>query len=633
MRNLEDHRRAGVGRAFTLLEVIVAIAAVALIGLGLARVFSATGDTVRAGRRISNFNEYAAMLERIMREDFRRMSREGYLVIGHELTEEPVRRFRDDRFSRRRRIDQIMFFASGEYHTQRAPLHPSRVAGGSTARIWYGHGLRQFSPDQGDPPAVPRVNDTNAVDDVDIDGAPYFGEPALGTGTGPNEYAVDWILLRSVAVLVQPKTIAPPRPNTITFPTSDQWEDNDIQVDLQPAQSSLFRNLARGTPATLPGLDQIARPFDGQVYRPLVSSGLVDLITTDLSEIRAIILDAQGIASNNPAKVFDPEEDSDGLFGDFYEWRSLHDPNLTEDRSVPYAFQPDPTPDGNRACLAMKNWMLQGLPAEPRVNDSTNRQPDRAPGLDTGIGGRMRCELVPPDYLGSLANNGAVYINNEDYRRTDQYMLSAHNFAPACTEFIVEWSFGEVYKTDTDPSSLGRTPDPFLSGLDDPRAGQLIWHGLKRYADLDFRDGAQESREDQIAAPYLGYDETTSIGNADDPIDAHYQLIPLSNGKVERRILPARVIHEPVNSQGEPDPQDGEPFYSIFGYVDPTFEGPLKREDITRVQDWDKQFRPDTIPCPWPRLIRVTMTLADPADPEFEQTYQFIFEVPERSVY
>ena len=51
-------------KGFTLVEVLIAVGAVSLIAIGLARVFSATGETVRAGRRLSNLNEYASLIER-----------------------------------------------------------------------------------------------------------------------------------------------------------------------------------------------------------------------------------------------------------------------------------------------------------------------------------------------------------------------------------------------------------------------------------------------------------------------------------------------------------------------------------------------------------------------------------------
>ncbi len=615
-------------RGFTLLEMLVALGAVALISIGLARIFGATGDTLRAGRRLSLFNDASRAIERTLREDFSRMTRDGFLVISHELTERNIARFPNDRNARKRRVDQIMFFQHGRFQTHRTPLYPGRIATGSQARIWIGHGLRQE-------PGTPRIS-VPALDDINRDGgtsasgarqdtAPWFGE------AGPNRYASDWILARHIAVLAQPKTTPPPRPSSLLFPTMDQWPDRDIQIDLAPAVSSLFRNLARGTPDMLPSGAQIARPGEASVARPQLSSGIPDVVSTDLSEIRSIVLDAQAIDTSNRGREFDPALDNNT---DVYERREP-DGRVIE-VTVPYAFQPDTTADGSRACFAMKQWMLQGLPAEPRTQtrryapDPPNPQPTDSP----QFGGRMRCEPLPPDLLGTLANNGQVYIQDQEYRRADQAMLASSVFATACTEFIVEWSFGETYKSDTDPSTPGDTPDPFLNGAGDPRADQLIWHGLPRFSELDFVDGT-DPQADRIAGPYFGKRGTNMpVGvPANVPIDEHRVPVLLTNRQYEPGDWPVapQVIHEPVDDRGRPDPIDGEPFYSIFGYVDPSFPGPINPANVVTAADQLRLYRPDTIPCPWPRLIRITMTLADPADPTFEQTYQFIFEVPAAS--
>src|SRR5690606_13906534 len=60
------------------------------------------------------------------------------------------------------------------------------------------------------------------------------------------------------------------------------------------------------------------------------------------------------------------------------------------------------------------------------------------------MGLRMRCELAPPNLLG-LNAAGLPDSTNwtfRDERRMDQLMLTASNFVPHCTEFMVEWSFG-----------------------------------------------------------------------------------------------------------------------------------------------------------------------------------------------
>jgi len=37
---------------------------------------------------------------------------------------------------------------------------------------------------------------------------------------------------------------------------------------------------------------------------------------------------------------------------------------------------------------------------------------------------------------------------------------------------------------------------------------------------------------------------------------------------------------------------------------------------------------PETLPWKWPKLLRVTVTIADPIDPSFERTFQFIYDLP-----
>lgn len=644
-------RRAGRASAasrpgFTLLEVIVAVGAVALIGLGLARIFGATSETLRAGRRITRINDAARIIEGTMRDDFSRMSRDGCLVIAHELTANPVQRSVDDRSARRRRIDQILFFENGRFQTQRAPLYQGRVASGAQARIYYGHGLRQ---EPGTPSrAIPAIDDPNR-DGVNspsgsaCDTAPWFGQP------GVNRFAADWILARHLTVMTQPRTNPPPRPNNLIFPTREQWPDNDIQIDLSPAASSLFRNMARGTPDNLPALNQIARPFDTAPARPNFASGLIDIATTDLGEIRAIVLDAQGIDNTNQPIIFDDQWPSNsntfGSRADIIADSDYDGDNVEDGPPAPYAFKPDRTVDGSEACFAMKQWMLQLLPAEPRAQSRTVQPPDPPqpqPSQSPDFGGRIRVEPQPPDLLGTQSNNGAVYVQNEDYRRTDQAMLASSAFAVGCTEFIVEWSFGRTYLADIDPTTLGDTPDPFLTSANDPRANQVIWHGLERLSETDFNSGLDD-QNDRIAGPYFGKfdnNEPPFVPN-DVPIDLHTVTVPLSSGGRETWGVSPAVVHEPVDNNGFPEefaPDRGEPFYSIFGFVDPTYPGPIKAEDAVdynpvnnRPRPDPRRFRPSTIPCAWPKLIRVTMTLADPADPSYEQTFQFIFEVPQNS--
>src|SRR5690606_34179786 len=119
---------------FTLVELLVAVGAVALIAVGLAAVFGSVGDTVTGGRSVSGFTAYASLLERQLRDDIAKMSRDGFLVIvnqeaegGAEIELYPGQpQARGGRVlshqQRPRRIDEMLFFRTGEFVSGREPL-------------------------------------------------------------------------------------------------------------------------------------------------------------------------------------------------------------------------------------------------------------------------------------------------------------------------------------------------------------------------------------------------------------------------------------------------------------------------------------------------------------------------------
>jgi len=143
-------------RGFTLLEMLIVVGLVALLSVGIAGVFGTVGETISRGRRVSELNRSAAQMERVMRADFNRMSREGFLVIRNEYANrgQPVSLFDPSLYEgepspRPRRIDEIMFFArndTGQFETARVPMHPDMIASSDSARIYYGHGKKRIRP-------------------------------------------------------------------------------------------------------------------------------------------------------------------------------------------------------------------------------------------------------------------------------------------------------------------------------------------------------------------------------------------------------------------------------------------------------------------------------------------------------
>lgn len=685
-------RRATNGRArrfcarcdsgFTLVEMLVAVAAVGLISVGLAQLFKRTGDTLKIGRKVAALNEVAGVMERTMREDFQRMSREGFLVIKHRyavagsdtqkvkiaLTKDELPNDLDSSANtpgRVRRVDEVVFFTKGTAATARDPVYPGVVATGTAARIYYGHGLQQTRDFAGNPAAyTPEADDTN--DDTFPARAPSFGQD------GPNKYAADWILLRHQTALIPPRlTASANRPIGVTTgPTNGRWADSRVQIGLQPAAADVFRYVAAGlplnsNPAVVPNVSQTVRgAVDSSVRLPKFGSGIIDIAATDLTSIRARVLNAQYLGQTNLASmnaITEPVPGGAGTraapfalqrltFGtspDPYELLEALRPGeavtypIQDPRQInlPYTDKQPVTPTVSR----MKRWMMEAFPADPYPETEPQRER------------RMRCEAAPPDLIGTVS--GAPYTGNEEFRRSDQMMLSASNFIVGCTEFIVEWSFGATY-----PTTRGTNvpANPLLRG-------QLIWHGLPRLADLNhdgttapdeyvahpytsdepgLRTSANEFWVDQ-AQIYPAYNadlhpfEAFNAAGASVGVDVARFFRPNGLQKSPWHVFETALFHEPTTDSQNwryptVNPNDAQMtrLFSCFGYVDPTFayHPPATGVGSAGSSEHDRATRPDeptSVACPWPKLIRVTVSLVEPSDPLSEQTYQFIFRVPD----
>jgi hypothetical protein len=193
-------------------------------------------------------------------------------------------------------------------------------------------------------------------------------------------------------------------------------------------------------------------------------------------------------------------------------------------------------------------------------------------------------------------------------------MLSSSNFLPRCTEFIVEWSFGKTYPSD--PADIS-----YVAG----RAGEIIWHGMARWADGTPTNVADP---EAVAEPY-----TWDPNGGGNRLYRHRLRYRQVDGDVQD--APRYIIAQNIHGQqvGIPYlPLVGEPVASYFGYVDPSFNPDQDAPPGVTAPD-RKLISPNdaasaTLPWAWPRLVRVTLGLADPSDPTIEQRFQFVFEMP-----
>ncbi|MCC6970434.1 MAG: hypothetical protein IT434_09450 [Phycisphaerales bacterium] len=547
-RSAEADPRFGGRRAFTLLEAMVAIGAMALVSVGLAAIFSSVGKTITGGKRLSTLNTYAALVEQQMRRDFEAMSRDGYLMIRNQYTTDGTGNSAQKKevgvsllsveTPRPRRIDELMFFAKGAFSTAREATDPDFGAKSTEARIYYGHGTRL--PDNYPAFIKPGVADANARSSAS--NAVWIG---LGDPFGPNEYAGSWMLLRHVTLLARPESTAEMFPSRKVF----QWDpatarakvvlrDKVGQVGLHPAASSLFRVLAGRLPATSTSLsrDFFREEQNRPANRPLFTSGIVDLATTDLNEVRTIV-------------------------------SSVTVPPLTISQNASNFQVPNPPRLQNNVPLTQE-WMEEGWPA---YSDATAAPDTRTPPQFPGT--RLRYEPAATNYIGVLTSyNTPAKAGEGAYRRADQMMLTASNFVPNCSEFIVEWSFGDV----------------------DPDTNDILWHGIERLADTD-GDGVANDGDRALAVPYpLTYKKKTQ---------SYTNRYTKFDGTWATYSVPATLIY---NRNATPLSEVSQTAY--FGYLDPT--------------------KTDSAPWPWPKLIRVIFTLADPNDAGVQQTFQFLFETP-----
>lgn len=554
-------------RGFTLIEILVAVGAMALIAVGLASIFQTIGRTVSGGRRLNLLNARVALIEHQMRLDFASMTRDGFLAIRNQTTNTAgtgatalnVALNAEGAASRPRRIDEIVFFAKGQFESARDPLHPAYVATANAARIYYGHGLRQFptSPEYRQPePTNVNVNATR-----------------LGFN-GANRFAGDWTLLRHVTLLSTVETARQPLVPALGLdPVNNpahrlRMTDKYGQIALQPAALNIFRHLLGIYPSPQPG-SPTPITQNTQVIRtgyPMFASGIVDIATQSLSDIKLIITTARvDPVAVNPTS-WDANQGPDGVGGPLY------------------------TP-GKPALDRQKLWMDSAFPTQSdqvRGGETLKIGNFQIPGVPPGQ--RIRFEAGPTDYLSVLNNKntkGGSFAGGkleQAYRRADQLMLSSSNFLQGCTEFIVEWSFGDV----------------------DSNTNQVIWHGLERGIDTNPTLAGFEA---SAARPYP-YDSSGTFGStgASTPI-TNKGYIKL-DGSIETAgyQVPASLINH-----ADPVPPTAVVLTSYFGFLDPT--------------------RTDGAPWPWPTLIRVTVRMLDPGDASAEQTFQFVFDAPGNAAY
>lgn len=664
-------------QAFTLLELLAGIGAAVLITLALATLFASAGATVSVGQRVSKLNRIAASVEQQMRADFRAITREGALVIRHAyaydrpLFSEPgapeplaVPLYLDQPVAERRprRVDEITFFADGNFSTSRTPLSTLSNRSGTTARIYYGHGSLldlnspRLSAQQRELLEEPDFNFSvgagfNLHDDPEVMG--YLGQPG-----GVNELAAEWALLRHVTVLIPPSSNLVEIPGAFPGLTGNlagnlRLRDSSRQIGFQPAMPTLFRyaNALLGEAVDYAGEPVATLRHQGanaRSARMIAASGLIDIATMDLADAMAYVRSMHSGIGSGAFTLIGPYSNT---FAD--------DPmGVRPRRSAPGGGTPmlDSVDQQSALVANMQAWMRQLMPV-----DSDGEDARFGPSQLESLGGvRMRTAFSPPNLFReypnefqradrpndqlSLVNNNFIGSRSVGFRprtaSSDRVRAPSRPRSAACSEFIVEWSFGQIEHD-----------------IDSPRAGELIWYGSSSFQDNNnsgtFTPGtdfpfiniyrSDVSFDPDTVRP-LVIDNVTGqfLTDADNQQDRSPTLRAIENrtyaggtiqGQTRLRTLSEVLIH------GTDEPVLSGPIYAYFAPgADPTYDprqqGNFRTpQQIANIQN--PAFRAEaaalqpkeTMDWPWPKLIRITLTLADPEDPTFEQTYQFVFDL------
>lgn len=623
-------------RAFTLLEIMVAIAAGLLIVLAISSLFASAGATIGAGRRLSEFSRKGALIEQRIREDFRNLSRDGYMVIRHAVADDGpnpggmflpwrVPAFPDDPNPRLRRVDEIMFFTEGDFRTARAPLAPGFVAEGNVARVYYGHGaIADFAADEAlfIPEYDMGLAGGSANLQVDLG---LLGEPGR-----PNEFAEDWILIRYQTVLVQPRSADQSLPTAFLEPF-DRYDrsdpddrvvillgDGDRQIAFQPALSSIFRHVNYATGQGTDTTDMLREQSEYDRGRYLVvQSILFDIATTDLREIRGRVMTMHDGQDFGPDYVPPPDPRVDPLDGrrntailpvpPFW-LESPQDLTAYPPKGyTPYLHAPRiiSNPTGERANLLFNGihaWMRNGMPTDGGTASLGQDRGDDIDELEQLYSIRMHVEPSPPELLTVLdPDEYAPETLEAADRLNEQLMLTASNLGVHVGDFMVEWTFGQTYLSAPYDAT-------------DPRNGEMIWYGGHTLID---RFGNDELADDVVFSEYRSDD----LFSPEQPVLAFDSLtgarIERATGGRNDHLVRDFLIHGPrgtedINSDGDLDRPN--PMYSYFGWDDPTYR-PLNDDEVA------------SVPWAWPKMLRITVSLIDSADPTIEQSFQFVIEL------
>jgi len=662
--------------AFTLTELLVAVGAVAILTVGIGRIFASVNDLVTTGAAIAELDQTARTIEQRMREDFEALSAmnadETFMAIrmreiGHEdrpiyLTPEDrqfdlqngLTPYADESRAVHRRLDEIVFLAGDGA----ADAFTSRQADGfftsgavreGVARLYWGHGLKpKLDPDypaQDPADRFPQDDDAPRVRPRVYEPDGYFGDrpgedestlnPKIDRVTGRNEYAAEWTLVRQPLLLVGSQASGEiagflgdplgPFSAMAGNPTGDAFGGGRREYAPYIRDNETF---ARVWPAL--GLANEFNEFGNSEAYPdprLIRHGRVDILAQDRDGVQRFLegepAEADGGSRAGESALVNPF---------FTSARLGRDPGAG---SLPNTNE---TFVLNEIQAPLWRWPEEGTGGNPaaQVIGARNRYWTTLTNIRSAIAGtiiRPLVEIEPPA-LDHIFDTGTDAFDEET---PENALMDNHAvIAPRCSSFSIAWSDGSRAREIIDLDDNG-VPEFF--------PGDLLWYDITRVDPADPNEWRIDSIERSVLETLRGRDDFIEWG-----IGEYQGNTPRPDDPEGRHVNPSIVWNNQSqqlnveDSLGTGDPftiPDKEAAYNadMTGGAPSWIASPDTFEHLVifpfrdSVRDATAQGGVgfvDGRSGAWakPRFIRVRMTLHDPQNRiEGGRDYEFVFPI------
>ena len=620
---------------FTLPELLVAIAAIALLSAGVGRIFTSVSSLIAVGTAVAEVDQVARTLEKQLRDDIEAFnsipSGETFFAIRWREVgdldrngmlepadgEVPIYLTADDRDADRlaitsgeilgvyaegskamtRRVDEIMFLAfngaKGYSSYQVTTENTAADALSQYARIYYGHGLAprpdpNWPPEDHANPLLPVAPERQFIPDGDFGSSPLPVLPTISNANrfddlrepvkGRNEFASGWSLLRQPMVLYggEAAGFGSGSGGNIASPIGFDREIAPYIRDLEIEQRvPVFENVFKESELE----DFLLINSDRPDYRR-IRSGRVDLCAQDHIDVQRWI------------EGEDPNSAGSG--------RAFTSGRLTtltgSDPINPQGFANNPL------------WRRTGVDNHDRA--ATQR-------AIAGMFTRILADPVAP------VLNRAPIVLRQDHPQPEDALMDLHAIlGTQCSNFEIAWSDGSTAANDIDFDLDGEVDIPW---------GEVIWFDMTVVSNLGglpirsfFQNWTLPAMSSRIQLqsnpndPDIVEAEITQSAIQSDPLDDFFYQDP---GYQSDSSLSVHVTSGLPGANGSIPFATSGPVYSTYltgGAPDPLDESflimPFRHPDGT---SWKKQM-----------LLRVRVTLHDSRGSLPEgKNFEFIFSL------